>query len=151
MNVEEYTLYIERLRARRRSNKEAQREAGRFRGRLNAKQREAVLRKTDGRCHICGGEVGEKWQADHVLSLSGGGRNGVDNFLAAHATCNNYRWDYAPEEFQEILKLGVWVRTQIERKTTVGREVAERFISHEKRRTRRRKVSPSSGGGSGAA
>ena len=29
----------------------------------------------------------------------------MDNYLPAHATCNNYRWDYTAAEFQEILKL----------------------------------------------
>jgi hypothetical protein len=33
--------------------------------------------------------------------------------LPAHSTCNNYRWDYLPEEFQYILKLGVWASTQM--------------------------------------
>lgn len=32
----------------------------------------------------------------------------ADNFLPAHSTCNNYRWDYLAEEFELILKLGVW-------------------------------------------
>jgi hypothetical protein len=52
--------------------------------------------------------------------------------------CNNYRWDYLAEEFQEILRLGVWLKTRIERKTEVGKNAADKFIKSEKRRIGRR-------------
>ena len=107
--------------------------------RLNARDRAVILAKTDGRCHICGGTIEGAWQADHVLAHSGGGGCHRDNYLAAHALCNNYRWDYLPEEFQIILKVGVWARTQIERGTSVGREILERFVAYEARRVSRRK------------
>jgi 5-methylcytosine-specific restriction endonuclease McrA len=106
---------------------------------LTAADRLQVFAKTSGRCHICGGKIdGQKWQADYVMAHSAGGTHDVDNCLPAHATCNNYRWDYLPEEFQYILKLGVWARTQIERGTTVGNGVASAFAGHEARRVKRR-------------
>src|SRR5450432_2130638 len=71
---------------------------------LTPTERLAIKNKTEGRCHICGGLVGENWQADHVLCHSDGGQHSAENYLAAHALCNNYRWDYSPEEFQWILK-----------------------------------------------
>jgi 5-methylcytosine-specific restriction endonuclease McrA len=105
---------------------------------LTAAERLLVLAKTSGCCHICGGTVeGQKWQADHVIAYSAGGTHNVDNYLPAHATCNNYRWDYLPEEFQYILKLGVWARTQIERGTTVGNDVARAFAGYEAHRVKR--------------
>jgi hypothetical protein len=72
-----------------------------------------------------------------VLAHSGGGQHSEDNYLPAHALCNNYRWHYTAEEFQQILKLGVWARTQIQRLTRVGRYVAEEFLKYEKRRAAR--------------
>jgi len=108
---------------------------------LTVAERLQVFAKTSGRCHICGGKVvGERWQADHVIAHSAGGTHDVDNYLPAHSTCNNYRWDYLPEEFQYILKLGVWARTQIERGTTVGNDVASTFAGYEARRVKRRIV-----------
>jgi HNH endonuclease len=108
---------------------------------LSRDQRAQVLAKTDGRCHICGGAIdGADWQADHVLARAAGGRHLVDNYLAAHAICNNYRWHYDAEEFQWILKLGVWMRTHIERETRIGREVGKRFCDYERRRDERRKA-----------
>jgi 5-methylcytosine-specific restriction endonuclease McrA len=103
--------------------------------------RKAILLKADGRCHICGGsiETDEAWQADHVLARSSGGKYSLENYLPAHALCNNYRWDYSAEEFQLILKLGVWLRTQIERGTTIGLTAATAFAGHERSRAGRSK------------
>lgn len=86
--------------------------------------------------------LGEKWQADHVLAHSGGGGHSLQNYLPAHAVCNNYRWDYGPQEFQAILKLGVWLRTQIERGTKIGALAGESFVKHERIRVGRRRTPP---------
>jgi len=79
------------------------------------------------------------WDADHVLSHSKGGEHSIDNYLPAHKTCNNYRWDYLAQEFQEIMKLGVWARTQVEKETKVGKQIAEKFVKYEIQRIKRRK------------
>jgi len=110
---------------------------------LLASDRHAVLRKTDGRCHICGGKVITRWEADHVLAHAGGGTQSVENYLAAHALCNNYRWDYDPEEFQWVLKIGVWARRQMEGSTELGAAMLSAFFGYELRRHgRRRAVRP---------
>lgn len=125
-------------------NLRRQREAGktvnrRPRGaRLTTTQRNEVLKKTAGRCHICGGEIHGPWCADHVFAHSAGGAHAADNYLPAHGLCNNYRWDYLPEEFQLILKLGVWARTQVERSTVVGRAIDLYFSQYEAGRIARR-------------
>jgi hypothetical protein len=138
-NVEEFALHLKRLRAQRDELKAASRSLDRKRSALSSEERDAVLRKTDSRCHVCGGLIEGPWQADHVLAHSGRGAHSVDNYLPAHRTCNNYRWDYLPDEFQEILRMGVWLRTQVETQTPVGRSAGESFIDHEKRRLGRRK------------
>jgi len=111
---------------------------------LTKADRGKVLGKTSGRCHICGGTINaDDWQADHMLAHSTGGAQLVENYLPAHSICNNYRWHYDAEEFQWILKLGVWLRTQIEKGTTSGQEVGQQFCDHERRRAGRRKPAPS--------
>ena len=132
----------ELLSTLRRSRHKYKHEHGRLdRRRLSPKERIKVLSITAGRCHICGGEIRGHWQADHVLAHSGGGGHREDNYLPAHSLCNNYRWDYQAEEFQLILKIGVWTRTQIERDKPLGRNVASAFLAHEsRRRSRRRSV-----------
>jgi hypothetical protein len=67
------------------------------------------------------------------------GEHTPDNYLAAHPICNNYRWDYLPEAFELILRIGVLARTEVGKGTKVGKEVAKKFLQKEKQRIRRRK------------
>lgn len=134
---------LARLHHEREEQKSARKLGGRIaRQSLKPAERAQVLAKTGSRCHICGGpiEPGSKgWHADHVLAHSAGGAHNVDNYLPACATCNNYRWDYGHEEFQWILKLGVWLRTQIEQnRSKVGKEAAQAFAAYEATRVARR-------------
>lgn len=101
---------------------------------LSRAERNHIFLKTAGRCHICGGLIEGTWNADHVFSHSLGGQHSADNYLPAHPICNNYRWFYGTEEFQWILKLGVWLRTQIEKKTAVGRIAAKAFCRQDQAR-----------------
>jgi len=125
------------LHTTRRQRQEASRTANFAREILSASERREIFAKTAGRCHICGGKIDGAWQADHVLAHSSGGGHAADNYLPAHSLCNNYRWDYSSEEFQHILKLGVWIRTQIERKTQIGRAVAVGYLAYERARVKR--------------
>ena len=138
-SVEEYREYLLNLHRKREETKARSKAVKRKRKSLTLKERRQILDKTDSKCHICGGEIHGSWQADHVLAHSGGGRHSIDNYLAAHPMCNNYRWDYLAEEFQEILRLGVWLRTKIEQNTQLGKFVAAEFLKYEKRRLARRK------------
>jgi hypothetical protein len=124
----------------------ARAEARRLRRRaLTPVERATVLKSTGSKCHLCGGPIAtdQSWQADHVLAHSGGGAHTINNYLPAHTLCNNYRWAYLPDEFQLILKLGVWVRTQVERGTSIGIAVGQGFTAHERRRESRRRLKPS--------
>lgn len=138
-DTQDYAQFLADLRNERRSIKAHEKLRNGQRQLLNKKQRLEVLEKTGGRCHICGGTISDRWEADHVLSHSRGGCHSVGNYLPAHRICNNYRWDYTSAEFQEIMKLGIWIRSQIEKQTSVGKDVAEQFIKHEVRRVARRK------------
>ena len=105
--------------------------------RLTKKERLTILSKTDSKCHICGKEISlTEFQADHVVSHISGGLHNVDNYLPACFICNNYRWHYLPEELQLILKIGVWAKTEIENKTTLGNLMAAKFVLKEKRRVK---------------
>jgi hypothetical protein len=139
-DAEAFAVALRHLHALRRTRVVEGRKARLQRAALSRTERDEILRKTGGRCHICGGAIGNAtWQADHVLAYSTGGEHSADNYLPAHSLCNNYRWHYDAEEFQWILKLGVWLRTQIEKGTKIGRNAAEDFCGHDRRRATRRK------------
>jgi 5-methylcytosine-specific restriction endonuclease McrA len=139
-SASEFADLLRSLHAIRNERQRAFKAAKQARQILSAAERKQIFTKTAGRCHICGGDIEGAWQADHVLSHSGGGGHRADNYLPAHALCNNYRWDYSSEEFQHILQLGVWIRTQIERETPIGRTVAAAYLAHENTRLKRRRT-----------
>jgi len=107
---------------------------------LTTEQRAEVLDKTDARCHLCGGEIIEnKFAADHVLSHAAGGEHKLANYLPAHSLCNGCRWFYSPEEFQWILRMGIWARKEMEdQKKKIGRDMLAAFWKHEKKIPERR-------------
>lgn len=137
-NAQDLADHLRELRHRRETLKADAAGPKKKRSALSADKRRIVLSKTGEHCHVCGGLVKDPWQADHVLAHSAGGKDSVDKFLPAHDLCNHYRWDYLPEEFQEILRLGVWLRTQIEKGTPVGRSAAKSHLAHQKQRVGRR-------------
>jgi 5-methylcytosine-specific restriction endonuclease McrA len=138
ISAEEFSTRLRELRAVRLNKKLAMRKVIAGRRSLATSERKAILEKTDNKCHICGGEICGPWDADHVFSHSLGGVHGVSNYLPAHPICNNYRWFYGTEEFQWILKLGVWLRTRIEKKDRIGLDAANLFLRYEERRNGRR-------------
>jgi 5-methylcytosine-specific restriction endonuclease McrA len=135
----EFVGRLHTLRQSRRKLKLELRE-GLVRESLSPRERDVVLAKTGGQCHLCGGQIEDnKWKADHVFSHALGGQHSPDNYLPAHSLCNGYRWFHKPEEFQWILKLGVWLRTQIETETKVGRDAGKAFRKYDCVRASRRK------------
>ncbi|MDE3185006.1 MAG: HNH endonuclease [Bacteroidota bacterium] len=99
---------------------------------LTKKQREAVLAKTDGRCHMCGIEIDiNNFHADHVKSHITGGVHEANNYLPSCSTCNNLRWHYSSEEIQIILKLGRWLKTRVTKEDELALTLANEFIKHE--------------------
>lgn len=136
---EELAQLLHELRLRRRNIKANTKQTLAKRSALSNLQRKHVLAKTGGRCHICGGAISGQWDADHVFPHSSGGTHSEDNYLPAHDICNTYRWDYTPEEYQLILKLGVWLKGEILRETKVGRQAAEKFVKRQASVAKRRK------------
>ena len=126
---------IENLRKHRRENKV--KDAERFP--LTKKQRELILVKTDGRCHMCGIEIGiNNFHADHVKSHITGGVHEENNYLPCCSTCNNLRWHYTSEEIQIILKLGRWLKTRVTKEDELALTLANEFIKHEMTLRKRR-------------
>lgn len=132
-NADEFSNHLKQLHKEREKRNQHRRKS------LSAIQRKKILEKTAGRCHICGDviQTNEDWEADHVFPHILGGADAVDNYLPAHSLCNNYRWFYSAEEFQWILKLGVWFRTKIEKRDKIALDFTEKFIRHEKIRDSR--------------
>ena len=142
-NDQEFSEYLIQLKEKRYALKEVRKKEGIKRKNPPISWRKEILKKTDGRCHVCGSKVsGKEMNADHVKSHSKGGAHEVSNYLAACGTCNNYRWDYLSEEMKEILKLGVWAAEEMRKPSRFGRQISQEFIKKELVRINRRKKSP---------
>ena len=137
--ADELAVRLKELHDARWSMEAATRNGGRRRRpSLTRSEREKVLAKTGRRCHICGGEIEEKnWHADHVLAHTAGGAHDIENYLPAHRLCNQYRCNCLPEEVQWILKIGVWARTMMERRSLLGEQMCEAFTAYEVNRESR--------------
>lgn len=137
---QQFTAHLRALRAKRSEMKINARATGNKRRALRPSQRDAVLAKTGSRCHICGGKIeGKEWSADHVFAHCQGGQHVLDHYLPVHNLCNSYRWFYGAEEFQWILKLGVWLRTLIETEHPLSMTLSNNFVKHERRRSSRKR------------
>jgi hypothetical protein len=125
------------LRNSRRLNKVK----GGTRSQLTKKQREVILAKTDGRCHVCGIELqAHNFHADHVKSHITGGEHDESNYLPCCGTCNNLRWHYSSEEIQLIMKLGRWLKTKLLDETEISETIADQFMKHEMSLRKKRKA-----------
>ena len=105
-----------------------------------AKARSLIFQKTGGLCHICGGELGDKWSADHVRPFASGGGNEIDNFLPACGICNRLKWHRSPNMIRFIMQLGIYAKKEIERDTPLGRKMAMLFEQKEVINKGRRKI-----------
>ncbi len=114
---------------------------GKKRSSLTKAQRQRILEKTNSRCHVCGIEIDlNGFHADHVKTHISGGEHKENNYLPSCQTCNSYRWHFASEELQIILKLGVWAKGQMLRDTELGLHIANEYAKHEMNVRKRRKT-----------
>jgi len=100
---------------------------------LTKKQREALKPMFGGRCAYCGGELGDKWHADHVDAIWRGydtptglmrpENERPDNYFPACVPCNLFKSTFSIEEFRR--ELGHQVDRG--RKSSVNFRTAERF------------------------
>jgi 5-methylcytosine-specific restriction endonuclease McrA len=115
------------------------RAAGNRRG-LTRRQRAYVLAKTAGTCHVCGGEAGKGWQADHVIPHQHGGAHSLDNYLPICKECNRLRWSYRPEVLRLMLRFGVYIKHEIRHDTKLGRRLIKLATTRLRRSGKRRVV-----------
>jgi 5-methylcytosine-specific restriction endonuclease McrA len=134
----QFAKELRRLHVRRRKKIKRLRGKRNPRASLSSANRKTIWDKTDGHCHICGGSLdGDKWCADHVVPSAIGGVHELNNYLPTHSLCNKLKRCVSDVEFQWVLKLGVWLRGEIERQTMIGREAGQKFCRHKRLAGRR--------------
>ena len=64
-----------------------------------------LYKKQEGLCHWCGKPVGDDFHIDHVIPVSRGGSNDPSNKVISCPKCNWSKFNYLPEEWEEIRHL----------------------------------------------
>ena len=78
-------------------------------------QKSIVYKNSGGRCKICGAPLTfEEATIDHILPLSRGGKNTLNNYDCVCAACNQRKSDNTPEELNQ------WASTIIVNKISMG-------------------------------
>ena len=68
-------------------------------------RKQKILDKTSGLCAYCGTTLSlESMTTDHVVSISNGGENDLDNLVPACLDCNNLKASMTLEEFTSMSK-----------------------------------------------
>lgn len=68
----------------------------------------------NGLCFWCEKELGKDYQIDHIVPISKGGRNDIDNIVVTCPYCNRSKKDKLPTEWlgekatELLIKLGLW-------------------------------------------
>lgn len=105
---------------------------------VTRKQRTDVRKKTRGTCHFCGEQLGRRWDVDHVVPRSFGGRPSLDNYLPICRECNRIRWSYPPRVIRLMLRFGILAKDEIRNKRKLGDQLIRRFISGDRQNHKRR-------------
>lgn len=68
----------------------------------SADERKMIYDKSNGRCELCGHSlVFKEMTLDHVIPISMGGEDGMENLQAACLACNQFKKNILPDEFME--------------------------------------------------
>ncbi|WP_083315585.1 HNH endonuclease [Achromobacter xylosoxidans] len=67
-----------------------------------AKLRARVLEKTGGSCYHCSVRLGERWEIDHLMPRSKGGRHTFANLVPSCVACNQDKSDTLPDDWDAL-------------------------------------------------
>ena len=103
---------------------------------LSLAVRKRIRSKTGGRCHVCGGPLGPKWEADHIRPRARGGMDMESNYLPACGVCNATRWNRSSKVIRRMLQLGMYLLPEIRSNSNLGKAA----LAHYKTRRRKNKA-----------
>ena len=94
-----------------------------------------IFELTNGICHMCGINL----SIDNFSITTSINANSEVKKMPACLTCKKNYDKYLPDEIRWAMKIGLWIKTQIEFETDLGKEIALRIIEEEKYRESKRK------------
>jgi 5-methylcytosine-specific restriction endonuclease McrA len=94
-----------------------------------------IFELTNGVCHICGVHL----TIDNFSITTAPNAESEIQKMPACLSCKKIYDKYLPDEIRWAMKIGLWIKTQIEFETELGKEIALRVIEEEKYRESKRK------------
>jgi 5-methylcytosine-specific restriction endonuclease McrA len=70
-------------------------------GKFSGADLRELLRRQKGRCAICGGRLGSRYEIDHIVPVSRGGAHDKANLQIVHRGCNVSKSNKDPIEFAQ--------------------------------------------------
>lgn len=98
-------------------------------------EKENIFELTNGICHVCGTLL----TIDNCSITSSTDHNSQEIKMPACTSCKRIYDKYLPDEIRWAMRIGFWVRTQIDYETDLGNEIALRIIEEEKYKESKRK------------
>ena len=74
---------------------------------ISKKERELILKKTNGRCAYCGEPLCRGFNIDHIAPFQYSRDDSFDNLMASCRSCNNYKWSWSLEQFRKEIESSV--------------------------------------------
>lgn len=94
--------------------------------------KETILQKTNGRCAYCGKKLSlGKMTKDHIKPLSRGGKNDLNNIVAACRSCNEKKGDCRMKEWRMIFFWETLTTQEISSYKNMARAIAKRKFYYE--------------------
>lgn len=82
---------------------------------FNSNQRETIIGRANYKCELCGIDLDDTWEADHIIPYSIGGKTIIENAQALCKSCNRIKsntipnlindWGHTPRDRQELASL----------------------------------------------
>ncbi|NCQ17906.1 MAG: HNH endonuclease [Ignavibacteria bacterium] len=121
--------------------------------RFTLPEKKDIFNKTLGHCHFCGDALiferrgrnpypplSGQWEIDHVVQVSRGGKESIENNLPICTQCNMLRWFRSGNNLREILRLGLVAKDEVIKDSATGKKLVELNSAREiKKQSRRSK------------
>ncbi len=101
---------------------------------MDDKEKKLIFEKTNGKCHICGGDIGTEHGSIFLHEIYHDNKESSECvFLPAHEECINLRGNYTPQEWKKIFGLGISLRKLLSNNGNEGiQKIKEKFLDWQK-------------------
>ncbi len=92
--------------------------------------RQMVYNKAEGRCQLCGKKITlDEMTLDHIVPLGMGGRDEEDNLQCSCRSCNEFKSNILPEEFENKINTIFFYQSNKKYKGSLRWKIAQKLLN----------------------